>query len=212
MLFKPTATAFLSLVAASCVLAADGQLTGRPAGAQDNPIAANPFQLSGTVVDASGAAIAAATVQVQSASGNILTTAQPDTNGAFTISGLPAGDYRLIVSQDGFETKDLPVTIGTTEAPALLRISLDLGSVSTTINVQGRQDDLVGIANSATQGTVGAAELEDRPILRSGEVLETVPGVIITQHAGGGKATNISYADSILTTARISPFSSMTCR
>ena len=31
-------------------------------------------------------------------------------------------------------------------------------------------------------------ELEDRPILRSGEVLETVPGVIITQHAGGGKA------------------------
>ena len=32
------------------------------------------------------------------------------------------------------------------------------------------------------------SELQDRPILRSGEVLETVPGVIITQHAGGGKA------------------------
>jgi hypothetical protein len=54
--------------------------------------------------------------------------------------------------------------------------------------VQGRQDSLIGIADSATQGTTGAAQLADRPILRSGEMLETVPGVIITQHAGGGKA------------------------
>jgi hydrogenase/urease accessory protein HupE len=54
--------------------------------------------------------------------------------------------------------------------------------------VEGRADSLVGVADSATQGTVGAKQLEDRPILRSGEILETVPGVIITQHAGGGKA------------------------
>ncbi len=54
--------------------------------------------------------------------------------------------------------------------------------------VEGRQDSMIGIADSATQGTTGAAQLGDRPILRSGEILETVPGVIITQHAGGGKA------------------------
>lgn len=54
--------------------------------------------------------------------------------------------------------------------------------------VEGRADSLIGVADSATQGTVGAKQLEDRPILRSGEILETVPGVIITQHAGGGKA------------------------
>jgi len=54
--------------------------------------------------------------------------------------------------------------------------------------VQGRQDTLIGIADSATQGTVGADELADRPLLRTGEILETIPGVIITQHAGGGKA------------------------
>ncbi len=54
--------------------------------------------------------------------------------------------------------------------------------------VQGRQDSLLGIADSVGQGTTGAAQLADRPILRSGEILETVPGVIITQHAGGGKA------------------------
>ena len=54
--------------------------------------------------------------------------------------------------------------------------------------VTGRQDSMIGVASSATQGTVGAAELQERPILRVGEILETVPGVIITQHAGGGKA------------------------
>jgi outer membrane cobalamin receptor len=56
------------------------------------------------------------------------------------------------------------------------------------ITVIGREENLVGIADSASQGTTGAAQLADRPILRSGEILETVPGVIITQHAGGGKA------------------------
>jgi hydrogenase/urease accessory protein HupE len=54
--------------------------------------------------------------------------------------------------------------------------------------VTGRQDSMIGIASSATQGTVGAAEIDDRPILRAGEIMETVPGMIITQHAGGGKA------------------------
>ena len=135
----------------------------------------------------SGAAIGGATVQVQSANGTVLKTTQSDTNGSFAISGLSAGDYRLVISRADFETKEIPVTIGA-EAPAPFRISLALAAVSTIVNVQGREDDLTGVAQSATQGTVGAKELEDRPILRSGEVLETVPGVIITQHAGGGKA------------------------
>jgi hypothetical protein len=104
------------------------------------------------------------------------------------VSGLPAGNYRLVASNPGFEAKEILVTLGTTGTPAPLRISLVVGSVSTTINVQGREDDLIGIAESGTQGTVGATEIQDRPILRSGEVLETVPGLIITQHAGGGKA------------------------
>ena len=82
----------------------------------------------------------------------------------------------------------MPVTIDTTAAPVPLRVTLAVSGMSTTINVEGREDDLIGIADSGTQGTVGAAEIENRPILRSGEVLETVPGVIITQHAGGGKA------------------------
>ena len=56
------------------------------------------------------------------------------------------------------------------------------------IVVQSQQDNLLGVADSATQGTTSSEQLGERPILRSGEVLETIPGVIITQHAGGGKA------------------------
>jgi hypothetical protein len=133
------------------------------------------------------AALAGAGVQLQSANRTALRTTESDTNGSFTISGLEAGDYRLVLSHADFETKAIPITIGA-EAPAPLRISLVVLVVSSTVTVQGREDDLTGIAQSATQGTVGQRELEDRPILRSGEVLETVPGVIITQHAGGGKA------------------------
>ena len=56
------------------------------------------------------------------------------------------------------------------------------------IVVTGRADSLIGIAGSAAEGTVGQEQLAQRPILRPGEVLESIPGVIVTQHAGGGKA------------------------
>src|SRR6202142_3201258 len=149
---------------------------------------AYPPQRSGTVVDASGAVIAGATVLVRSANGTVQITTRSNKNGSFIISGSSAGNYRLVVSSPGFETKEIPITMGTGEAPAPLRISLGVSTVSTTINVEGRQGSLIGIAASATQGMVGATEIQDRPILRSGEVLETVPGLMITQHAGGGKA------------------------
>src|SRR5262249_20441703 len=46
--------------------------------------------------------------------------------------------------------------------------------------VTGRADDLVGIVGSASEGRVGQAQFETRPLLRPGEVLEIVPGVAVT--------------------------------
>jgi outer membrane receptor protein involved in Fe transport len=149
---------------------------------------AHPPQFSGTVVDTSGALIAGATVQVRGANGTVQKTIQSDTNGSYSISGLSAGGYRLVISKRGFETAEVPIAIGTTGSAAPLRISLAVGAVNTIVTVRGRQDDLVGVAQSAGEVTVGAEELKNRPLLRSGEILETLPGLIITQHAGGGKA------------------------
>lgn len=79
-------------------------------------------------------------------------------------------------------TNALPAELASspTNAPAPVRLPV--------VVVEGRADSLIGVAASATEGTVGARQLEARPTARTGEVLETVPGVIITQHAGGGKA------------------------
>jgi len=56
------------------------------------------------------------------------------------------------------------------------------------INVTARGDNLLGIAGSSNEGSTGRDDLAKRPILRAGELVETVPGAIATQHSGGGKA------------------------
>lgn len=56
------------------------------------------------------------------------------------------------------------------------------------IQVMGRRVNLVGQASSASEGIVSQEEISMRPLLRTGEVLETVPGVVATQHSGPGKA------------------------
>jgi hypothetical protein len=56
------------------------------------------------------------------------------------------------------------------------------------IQVTDRASDMVGVADSASEGVTGHQQLEERPIQRPGELLETVPGMIITQHSGSGKA------------------------
>jgi hydrogenase/urease accessory protein HupE len=82
----------------------------------------------------------------------------------------------------------LAQTTNTVASNAKAGAATNQPTVLPEVVVTGRQDSMIGVASSATQGTVGAEEIEGRPILRSGEILETVPGLIITQHAGGGKA------------------------
>ncbi|MEM1411006.1 MAG: TonB-dependent receptor [Pseudomonadota bacterium] len=57
--------------------------------------------------------------------------------------------------------------------------------------VEGRRQVLVGEARSASEGIIGQSELALRPILRPGDVLEAVPGLIITQHSGSGKSNQM---------------------
>lgn len=44
------------------------------------------------------------------------------------------------------------------------------------------------VSDAANQGFVTRDQLANRPLLRPGELLETVPGLIVTQHSGDGKA------------------------
>jgi hypothetical protein len=57
-----------------------------------------------------------------------------------------------------------------------------------TVEVEGRGADLLGLADSASQGEVGQPEFQYRPLSRVGELVEVVPGALATQHSGSGKA------------------------
>lgn len=56
------------------------------------------------------------------------------------------------------------------------------------IVVTGRSERRIGTAQSASEGVVSGAELRVRPLLRTSELAEAVPGMIAVQHSGGGKA------------------------
>ena len=56
------------------------------------------------------------------------------------------------------------------------------------IIISANARELIGTASSANEGTVLKQQLDARTVYRPGELLETVPGLIVTQHSGEGKA------------------------
>ena len=57
-----------------------------------------------------------------------------------------------------------------------------------TIDVTGHYDNSVGSSDAASAGVITPQLIEDRPLLRPGNLLEYVPGMVVTQHSGAGKA------------------------
>ncbi|MEO8257693.1 MAG: TonB-dependent receptor [Acidobacteriota bacterium] len=125
-------------------------------------------------------------------------TAVTDDAGAYRFDTVPLGSAELTFRLLNFSVlrKSVAVTNG---APAIVDAELTL-SLSADVIVTGTRTfrnvadvedpaaNLVGIASSASQGAVTAAQIDQRPIMRAGEVLETVPGLIVSQHSGEGKA------------------------
>jgi outer membrane receptor protein involved in Fe transport len=56
------------------------------------------------------------------------------------------------------------------------------------IVVYGRAKQVIGEAQSASEGVVGYDDIQLLPLLRVGELAESVPGMVATQHSGTGKA------------------------
>jgi outer membrane receptor protein involved in Fe transport len=56
------------------------------------------------------------------------------------------------------------------------------------VEITDNSGNSVGVWDAASQGVITGEEIERRPLTRPGEVLETVPGMIVTQHSGDGKA------------------------
>ena len=56
------------------------------------------------------------------------------------------------------------------------------------VTVTASRQNLISIAQTASEGAVTQEELQLRPVYRVGQLLETVPGLVVTIHSGEGKA------------------------
>lgn len=56
------------------------------------------------------------------------------------------------------------------------------------IEVIAKRENLISIADSASEGVISQQRIANIPLSRPGEVLEQVPGLIVSQHSGDGKA------------------------
>ena len=150
----------------------------------------------GTVADETGGVLPGVTVHVHA--GGVEQTTFTNGVGAYRFDGLPAGpaaiDFKLINFTVVYRDSTVVVGQMVTEA-AVLSLSLSADVVVTAprtfrniADLENPAENLVGIASAASQGAITAAQLEARPIMRPAEILEAVPGFVVSQHSGEGKA------------------------
>jgi hypothetical protein len=152
--------------------------------------------IAGHARDASGQVLPGVVVTAEPVSGPSAFAATTDAGGQYRMT-VPAGRYRVSFQLAGYATHVAPEVVvdpgETSELEVVLYIAL-----STNVVVTGRSTfrnlasidsswDLIGIADAASTGVIPASELEERSLLRPADVLERVPGLVVSQHSGEGK-------------------------
>ena len=159
-------------------------------------LAQDTGRITGRVADQTGSALPGVTIDLIVDAREW--TATTDGNGDYRFEGLPSGTAELTYRLLNFNVLRRTVKMasgGAATADVVLALSFSADVIVTgqttfrnLADVENPAESLVGIASAASQGAITAAQLEERPIMRAGEVLETVPGMIVSQHSGEGKA------------------------
>jgi hypothetical protein len=157
-----------------------------------------PGSLSGRVGDETGGPLPGVTIEVEGpvlAAPRVVVTGS---GGKYRIDALPAGTYRVSFQLLNFTGVRRAVVIASgaeATADAVLHLSASADVVVTgkrsfanLADVKDPDESLVGIATASTQGVVTAEQVALLPVARPGDVLETIPGLVISQHSGEGKA------------------------
>ena len=177
-----------SRIAAACVTAC--LLFASAAAAQGTGIVA------GVVKDETGGVLPGVSVDLHSGATELETVT--DGEGRYRFDAVPAGSaeltFRLI--NFGAVRRTITVTPGATvTADGLMLVAMSADIVITAprtfrnlAEIENPAENLVGIAAAGSEGAITAAQLAVRPVNRATEVLESVPGMIISQHSGEGKA------------------------
>lgn len=152
--------------------------------------------VAGTLRDETGGVLPGVTVDLQI--GQTELTAFTDSTGEYRFDNVPAGRASLTFKLINFTLvrRDVTIVAGqTATVDAVLGLSLSADVVVTgtrtfrnVADLENPAENLVGIATAASQGAITAQQLQGRPIMRPAEVLEAVPGLVVSQHSGEGKA------------------------
>ena len=155
-------------------------------------------RVSGRVLDQTGAALPGVAIDLVLVVNGLELTTVTDNVGGYRFEDVPPGDAELTYRLLNFSVLRRSITVGrgvAVNADVVLTLSLSADVIVTGTNtfrnvadVENPVASLVGIAGAASQGAVTSAQLDARPVMRAGEVLETVPGLIVSQHSGEGKA------------------------
>jgi hypothetical protein len=154
--------------------------------------------VAGRVTDATGAALPGVSVEARPERGRASCATRTDASGDYRIDGLGPGAWELSFHLPNFASAvSHEVWVGSgaeTRLDTTLRLRFDAQVIVTApltfrdLATVTSDSELIGIASSATSGVVAGSQLEDRPVARPGDLAERVPGVIISQHSGEGKA------------------------
>jgi len=167
--------------------------------AQNIARAGSGATLTGTVRDETSGVLPGALITVRSAASGTVATVTSDSEGRYRIETLAAGTYSVEVALPQFATRrhtNVQLAVGETQVLDT-RLALTLtADVTVTARRMFRNlaehesaaGGLIGIADTASEGLITGRQLDARPIMRTGEVLEAIPGLIISQHSGEGKA------------------------
>lgn len=145
-------------------------------------------RILGSVNDASGAAVAGATVVITDVDRGTSRTLTTDRTGAYVAPDLAAGNYKIRVSAPGFKSVER-ATVGLEVAKDVpIDFSLEPGQVSEVVIVSG-EAPLVDTTSATLGGTLSNKEINELPLNgRNYEnLLQLRPGVV--RYPGGGFST-----------------------
>jgi hypothetical protein len=150
--------------------------------------------ISGIVLDPSGSAIPAATLQLVNDVTGLIYAGATNSEGIYALSNLPPGPYRIQVSKIGFKTLIKPDIVLSVQDAVALNFTLPVGALSETITVEGGAS-AVNTESAAVSTVVDRQFAEDLPMNgRSFQTLiELTPGVVpASSNIGDGGQFNVS--------------------
>jgi hypothetical protein len=122
-------------------------------------LAQDTAQITGTVTDPSGAAVADAQVTLTSVAQGTTRTATANSSGDFLFAAVPVGVYNLVVSAQGFkkyEAKGIVLDVG---QKARTDVKLAVGTSQETVNVEGSNVAQVETQSSELASTITGKEV-----------------------------------------------------